>query len=223
MKKILIVDQITATLEQGKNILSRADFRVFTASSGEEALELHRAQHMDLIIVDVALQGMSVDNFCSAVRDDKLLRHVSIIMLGAGSDSERQLSARCKINSYMTKPIRQSLFLDTVSKLLDIPARKSYRALLKVSVTGKFNEEPFFCNSRNISTSGVLIETGKVFARGDRISCYFFLPGSGQVVVDAEVTRVEGRENDFQYGLRFLDLKPAYRTAIEKLIKTRNH
>ncbi len=221
MKKILIVDQGSATMEQEKNILSRSDFRVFTTPSGEEALELHRSHRMDLLIIDATLQGMGIEKLCSVIRNDELLRHVSIIMLGSGTGTERQLSVRCKVNAYMTKPIRQSFFLETVSKLLEIPIRKSYRALLKVSFSGRFHEEPFFCNSRNISTSGVLIETGKTFAKGDRISCSFFLPGSGQVTVEAEVMRVEGQENNYQYGLRFLDLKPEYQSAIEKLIKNR--
>lgn len=221
MKKILIVDNIAAAVERGKSMLSRSDFAVFTALTGAEALAVHRTHQIDLIVMGLELQDMRGEEFCARIREDEQLRNVSIVVVGQDADTDEALKARFKANAYMAQPLQPAAFLAKVGQLLQIPVRESYRVLFKVSVAGSSSNESFFCNSQNISSSGVLLETRKQLARGDHISCSFFLPGSGQVASEAEVMRAEQREDVFQYGVRFIDLKPAYRIAIEKFIKNR--
>jgi len=221
MKKVLIIDDIAANIQREKGILGRADFRVFTASTGAEALQVHRDEKVDLIIIGLEFSDMPADKLCSALRDDESLRHVSIIVVGPETDSAAARAARCKANAYITLPLQPAAFLDRVGRFLQIPLRKDYRVLFRVSVSGTSRNETFFCNSQNISVSGVLLETPKRLIRGDRITCSFFLPESGQVVADAEVVRVAQKEDLFHYGVRFIDLKTVHRTAIEKFIRKR--
>ena len=51
--------------------------------------------------------------------------------------------------------------IEKVGQLLEIPERKSYRVLLKVTINGRLTTETFYCSSQNISASGILIETEK--------------------------------------------------------------
>lgn len=221
MKKILIVDNIAATAEREKSMLSRGEFTVLTAVTAEEALEMHRAQQVDLIVVGLDLKDIPCDEFCARIRQDDNLCHVSIVAVGHDSDKDSALVARCKVNAYISLPLHPVQFLEKIGQLLQIPIRKSYRVLFKVTVTGSRGEESFFCNSQNISETGVLLETAKALGKGDRIACSFFLPGSGQVTTDGEIVRVVKKDDVYQYGVRFVDLKPLHKSAIEKFIKKR--
>lgn len=222
MKKILIVDDIRTYIDQEKGILGRADFRIFTATSGEEALKIHKAEKVDLIIADLNMPGIGGDKLCSLIRNDEELKQVSFIIVCAGGKSDMERYSRCKANSYITKPVTPAGLLEKVGQLLDIPERKSYRVLLKVTVTGKSLNDSFFCSSQNISTSGLLIETERALEKGDKISCSFFLPNAERIVADAEVVRIVRKSNHtLQYGVRYVNIGPSYKAAIEGFVNKR--
>ena len=61
MKKILIVGNILNFVVTGKNILNRAEFEIFTARSGEEALDIQKTERADLIITELDMPGISGD------------------------------------------------------------------------------------------------------------------------------------------------------------------
>jgi hypothetical protein len=109
-----------------------------------------------------------------------------------------------------------------VSRLLDVPERKSYRVILKVTVHGKDQNESFYCSSRNISSTGMLIESEKLLKKEDRISCSFFLPNSDRITCDGEIARVVQEGKGYQYGIRYIDLLPQCRSAIETFVSTRS-
>jgi CheY-like chemotaxis protein len=223
MKKILIVDDLHASIEKEKSILNRSDFMIFTTTSSRKALELHRSEKMDLIILDLDMPDMNGDELCSLIRRDPLMQQVSVIIIGANSESDINRFKRCQANDYITKPIRPLQLLEMVSQLLDIQERKSYRVLLKVTVNGKSPTETFFCSSQNISTSGILIETDKVLQKGDSISCSFFLPGAERVSADAEVVRIATNgTGPLHYGARFINLRSQYRASIDLFIKRKS-
>ncbi len=222
MKKILLVDDVAAFIEKEKSILSRADFKIFTATSGRDALALHKANAMDLIITDLDMPDMGGDRLCTAVRADPALKKVSIIVVGDGSKEEMARVKRCGANSFLAKPIRPVQLLEEVSRLLDVPERKSYRVILKVTINGKDRRESFFCSSRNISATGMLIETDKSLEKGDRISCSFFLPNSDRITCDGEVVRVVQEGDARHYGIRYVDIRPECKSAIEGFISSRS-
>lgn len=220
-KKILIVDDLKPFIEQEKSILSRADFQVFTASSGKEAVEIHKSERMDLIVADLDMPEMPGDELSQAIRDDKSLKKVSIIIVCTKRASDIERCARCGANAYITRPIKADELLKKVHSFLDVPLRKDIRVLIKVSVRGKFESEPFFCTSQDISKSGILIETEKTLAKGDIVMCSFFLPDEERIVADCEVMRVQkaGGSSLYRYGAKFLNLEPEYELIIDRYVK----
>jgi CheY-like chemotaxis protein len=223
MKKLLIVDDLKTCIDTEKNILSRACFEIFTATSAEEALAIHKAERVDLIITDLDMSGISGDTLCSMIRKDEELKHVSIIIVCINAASNIERVSKCKANSFITKPINPEQLFDKVTQLLNIPKRKSCRVLLKVSVNGKSEDGSFFCSSKDISSTGILLQTDRKFAKGDIISCAFFLPDSMRVFVDAEIMRAgKNHDNTFLYGAKYVDLSEEYRSAIEAFIDKRS-
>ena len=223
MKKVLIVDSLKSQIDRQKSILNRADIRIFAATSGEEALTIHRAENVDVIVSDLEMPGLAGDKLCSIIRRDEALKNVAVIIACSGGAADIERINRCGANAYVTKPLRPVQFLENVGRFLDVPERKSYRVLLKATVTGKFGNEPFYCSSQNISASGLLIDTDKALEKGDILSCSFFLPGSECIVTEAEVMRAaKGSEHSHSYGVRFLSLSPAFKKAIEVFIEKRS-
>jgi len=223
MKKVLLVNDLDTLIEKERTILNRSDIKILTAASSEEALAVHRKEKVDLIIADLDLPGISGDKLCTIIRNDEELKYASFIIVCRGSESDLHRVARCKANVHVTKPIRPLQFLESVSKLLDIPERKSYRVLLKATVSGKFDDKPFFCSSQDISATGILLEADKALERGDVMICSFFLPGAERIETDAEVMRVvKSEDGTLRYGVRYIGLKPAHRAAIEAFIEKRS-
>jgi CheY-like chemotaxis protein len=222
MKKILIVDDVATFIEKEKTILSRADFQLFSATSGKEALALHRAKEMDLIITDLDMPDMSGDRLCTAIRKDPTLKKVSVIIVSSGGKAELERTERCGANAHVAKPIKPVQLLEKVSQLLDVPERKSYRVILKVTVNGKDRNESFFCSSRNISSSGMLIETDKFLEKRDRISCSFFLPNSERITVEGEIVRIVQEGKAYHYGIRYIDMSAQQRSAVDAFIAGRS-
>lgn len=217
MKKILIVDGLETFIFTEKSILRRADLEIFTATSGDEALNLHRAEKMDVIIASLDLPDIGADKLCSIIRNDEELKSVSIIIVCNASDIER--ASGCKANSYIAKPVSSRQLLETVAQLLNIPERKSWRVLLKVSVSWRSASGIFLCSSRDISATGILLQTDRMLAVGDVISCDFYLPHSLRVFTNVEIMRVTINDDDtFLYGAKYIDLDPKYRSAIEEFI-----
>jgi len=220
MKKILIVSSLNPLIEKEKSILDRTDFKIFTATSGKDALNIHRTEKTDLIVADLDMTGLCGDKLCSIIRKDEAMKKVSIIIVCTNRESDLERCSTSGANSYITKPVDPAQLVEKVSQLLNIPERRSYRVLIKAEVKGKFMNVPFFCSSQDLSASGILLETDRPLARGDIISCSFFLPGSERISTGGEVVRVvRTAAKAFQYGVKFLDLHPDYKSAIEAFVE----
>ncbi|HEY1407181.1 MAG TPA: response regulator, partial [Spirochaetota bacterium] len=221
MKKILLVNSIQALLEEEKTLLDRADFTLYTASSGKEALDIHREQRIDLIVAEIDMSDMNGDELCSHIRKELDLRSASVILVCTDTPDDLERVSKCGANAWIIKPFRADQLLRKIEQALAISTRRGYRVLLRVKAHGTEDNVVFFCISHNISVSGILIETEKFLNRGARINCAFYLPGSCQVSVDGEVVRsVLGPDGINNYGVRFIDLPQKSREEIEKFVAT---
>ncbi len=220
---MLIVENLTSLLEQEKSILSNRNLQIFTAASGEEAVAAHRNEKCDLIVARLDMPGTSGDSLCSLIRGDNTLKKVSFMMVCSGSKEDLERCQKCGANSYVTRPLDPEAFLEKVSQLMDIPKRTGIRVLTKVLVKGDLNNQPFFCSSLNISTAGILLEVDKAASKGEIITCSFFIPGSESVTVDGEIMRmVEISPGTCHWGVKFTNLRPDHRTAIDAYVKKKS-
>ncbi len=219
MKKILIVDDLEPFIRQERTLLDRSDFMIFTAKSSEEAIELHRRERVDLILADLNMPGISGDQMTSAIRLDPDLRYVSVMIICSQKKADMEKCAACGANDFITRPLDAKKLMDKISRLLEIPQRRNLRVLIKVSVKGTFDSAPFFGTTHNISVAGLLLESDKVLAKGDRINCVFYLPDSERVSAESEIIRVIRGEKTFQYGVKFLNVGEQDRGLIEAFVK----
>ena len=99
---ILAVDDDLKILKILQHTLSKEGFKVTTASSGEEALQIARQTFPDLVLLDIMMPGM--DGF-ETFQKIKAIREVPVIILSARSDEiDKVVGFRMGVDDYQTKP-----------------------------------------------------------------------------------------------------------------------
>jgi DNA-binding response OmpR family regulator len=217
VKKVLIVESLKSLLDQERTILTNGGFQTFTATSGEEAVAIHRTEKVDLILTRLDVQGIGGESLCSFIRKDDALKKVSLIVVCDNARRDLERSQECGANAVVTRPVDPEVLLQKVNQLIDIPQRAGMRVLIKVSPMGN---QPFFCTSVNISTSGILLEVDRTISKAALVTCSFFIPGSDSISVDGEIVRVtEVSPQTFHWGIRFLNLGREHKPALEAFVK----
>lgn len=108
---------------------------VFTATGGEEGIKVANQRHIDLIISDLKMEGMSGTEFCKRVRGNINTSHIPFVLLTANSSPESQLEAfETGADAYIEKPFNSKLLLTRVEKLIE------HREKLKVRL---LKQDPF--------------------------------------------------------------------------------
>ncbi len=223
MKKILVLKDIKADADKKGGILSRAAFRIITANSNKEVLEMHKQENFDLIITKLKSPGLDGDDLCALIRKDEKLCKVSVIIVCDNNKIDVDRSSNCRANAVLTMPLSTDVLSGLVFNLLNIPRREAYRVIINVQVDGKHDNKSFLCSSVNISCTGLLIETGKKLDLGDKVSCSFFLPGVKKMTLNGTIVRGNTKTVDInEYGIKFDHINFEDSTSIEAFIRSKS-
>jgi DNA-binding response OmpR family regulator len=102
MSRVLLVEDETTLLDLVAQHLTREGFEVITATNGDEALELARAEQPDVCIFDVMLPGLDGLSLCRILRKES---QVPIILLTArGAEIDRIIGLESGADDYIVKP-----------------------------------------------------------------------------------------------------------------------
>ena len=102
MYNILICDDEPDIVSALKIYLSGEDYRLFTASDGEEALRIAREHELHLILMDVMMPKLDGIAATARLRQES---NVPILMLTAkGESSDKVLGLNVGADDYITKP-----------------------------------------------------------------------------------------------------------------------
>lgn len=117
--KVLLVDDEQNIIEVIGYNLKKEGYKVYTANTGAEALELARKLKPQLILLDVMMPDMDGIETCEALRKQKGLSHTIIAFLTArGEDYSQVAGFEAGADDYITKPIRPKLLVSKVKGLL---------------------------------------------------------------------------------------------------------
>jgi len=219
VKKILIEPSIQTIIGKKEDILRRAEYKIVTAMSGEEALKIYEAQKMDLIIADLDASGMSGDKLCSAVKKGSKTNGTSVILTCNDTKPDIERCKRAGADFFMTKPVNADQLLKRICQVFNVQRRGSSRSPMKISVVGSYLLKTFVCQSVDISSTGLLIETDRILNEGKTVSCLLSIPDSGQITVRGKIMRaIIKPDYTYRYGINFYDLNTGTRSVIEAFI-----
>lgn len=116
---LLIVEDNTDLSAYLKRKL-QGEYRIFTAATAERALELLRQQEADLILSDIALNGMSGLELCKRVCADFETSHIPVILLSAlSSTRSKVVGMECGASLYIEKPFNMEYLQACIRNILD--------------------------------------------------------------------------------------------------------
>lgn len=118
-KTIVVADDDPDILNIVSMSLEAQGYDVHKATNGQEAVELSRQFHPDLIIMDMMMPVMSGYEAVQALKADESTRTIPIVGLSAkamSTDMERATDAG--IDGYITKPFRIAQVLSVIEGYL---------------------------------------------------------------------------------------------------------
>ncbi len=117
-KVILVVEDVDTNKLFFDAALRKTNAKIIWAMDGQEAVDLFKANKIDLVLMDLQLP---VKDGYAATREIKLIDpNVPIIAQTAhvmSGEKEKCLEAGC--NDYLSKPIRLNILMDTLTKYLN--------------------------------------------------------------------------------------------------------
>jgi len=119
MKTVLIADDEESLRALIKTTLEAPGLRILHAANGEQAAELARREHPDLILMDWMMPGKTGIEVAEALRGDPGTAHIAIIMLtGRNQEKDRQRGLALGIGAYLAKPFSPLQLLECVRRAL---------------------------------------------------------------------------------------------------------
>ena len=123
---ILVVDDEIEIVRALRSGLTAHGYKVFTASSGEEAFEITSRHRPDLLLLDLLLPGMSGLEVCRRMREES---NIPIIVLSVkGAERNKVEALDLGADDYLTKPFSLNELLARVRSVLRrAPQRQAER------------------------------------------------------------------------------------------------
>ncbi|WP_323040722.1 response regulator transcription factor [Gemmobacter sp.] len=111
LRKILLVDDDDDLREAlSEQLVMTEDFDVFEAGNGADGLDKAKAQHHDLIILDVGLPDTDGRELCKRMRKAGIKSPI-LMLTGHDSDADTILGLDAGANDYITKPFKFAVLL----------------------------------------------------------------------------------------------------------------
>ena len=127
---LLVVDDELSHLESLRRLFEREGHTVHTAASGELALEVLRAETVDLILTDLMMPGMSGHDLLRAART--ISPEVDVVVMTAYGTVEAAVTAMKEgAYDFIQKPLKSAIVLKTVERCLERQALKAENLMLK--------------------------------------------------------------------------------------------
>ena len=158
-KTILVVDDDASIRDAVSIYMKKEGYDVVQAKNGVEALEVFNRQPLDLVILDVMMEGYSGFEVCSAIRDKD--QYLPIIMLSAKDDLvDKGLGFKLGADDYVTKPF------EPAELVMRVNSRLRNR---RFAETGNGTEESGGSKLIVLGDLTIDTETRQVTSRGERL------------------------------------------------------
>jgi DNA-binding response OmpR family regulator len=120
MAKLLIADDLVPIRQMVRITLSTQGWTILEAENGQKALEMARAEHPDLMLLDVDMgAGPNGFDVCRELKAAEDTKGIPIVMLTAhDSESDRAVGFAAGAAQYLTKPFGPLELIDTIRTIL---------------------------------------------------------------------------------------------------------
>lgn len=118
-KTILVVDDIKENRDLITWLLNSYNFKTLQASSGIEALEIYKKEKIDLIFMDILMEGMNGIETILAIREKD--KKIPIVALSANVfEEDKKEAIKSGANDFLAKPVEEKEIFLILQKYLDV-------------------------------------------------------------------------------------------------------
>jgi signal transduction histidine kinase/CheY-like chemotaxis protein len=123
---ILLVDDRVENLIALKAILERPEYRLVTASTGEEALRLALRERFAVALVDIAMPGMNGLEVAVHLKELERSRDIPIIFITAFGDDPEEIHRAYSAGGadYLVKPLDAEIVRKKVAVFIDLTRKR---------------------------------------------------------------------------------------------------
>jgi two-component system chemotaxis response regulator CheY len=122
--QLLIVDDSTAMREFIVRVIGLSGLDAGTclqASNGKEALDVLRANWIDIVLTDVNMPVMNGEQFLSSMEEDEMLRTIPVVVVSTdGSEHRVKRMMSLGAKGYVRKPFSPEELRKTMEQLLGV-------------------------------------------------------------------------------------------------------
>lgn len=217
MQKILLVDDMRNFLDLEKSFLKRAECRIYTATTGLEAIKVAKTEIPDIIMLDVEMPEMNGIEATRILKNDPQTKGIPIVIVTSLDNMEEKAKvAGC--DAFYRKPIDEDTFLQVIQSFIELKIRKFPRVALNVPVKIKENSSLFEGEILNISLNGVYLKSDYRPFLGSLVELFFSIPIDGEEKQIQTLAYVV-RQDKEGFGCAFFDLSTGAEIYIKEYIK----
>ncbi|MDA3890700.1 MAG: response regulator [Salinivirgaceae bacterium] len=116
---VLLVDDSSTNNLLLESALKGQNFKISTATTGEEALKVLRKNEIDLVLLDIMMPGLSGYDVLEEMTKDEKLVSIPVIMVTARSQYEEEKRAKeLGAADYFEKPLKLDKLILRVKELV---------------------------------------------------------------------------------------------------------
>jgi adenylate cyclase len=117
---ILVVDDQAQNVRLLDAVLSPRGYRVVSADSGEQALELLSEEQPHLVLLDILMPGMDGYEVCRRIRANPDTAYLPVVMITASDAQQKVRGIESGADDFITKPFDQAELLARVKSLVRV-------------------------------------------------------------------------------------------------------
>jgi len=117
---VLLVDDDEGLRRLIRTTLGTEHFELLQAVDGEEALQIARQQHPDLVLLDVNMPKLDGFEVCRHLKTEPETSFIKVVILSArGADTDRARGREVGADDYFIKPFSPIQLLNKIYALLE--------------------------------------------------------------------------------------------------------
>ena len=143
-RTVLVIERDPLNTKLLRTLLTLGGYLTVEAVSVEDGIRAARERAPDCVIVDVRLPELDGLRAMRIIKEDAALRALPVIAVTPDTTDLRQEAIRAGCDAYITRPIASSSFLETISRLVDLPSEHAPAGTARVLVA---DDEPMVVDS----------------------------------------------------------------------------
>ena len=118
VKKVLVVDDSPTERHFMVDLLTKNGYQVITAESGEEGIAKAKAEHPDLVLMDVVMPGLNGYQATRTLTRDDATKDIPVIVCTSkAQETDRIWGLRQGAHDYLVKPVNGDELLKKIAAL----------------------------------------------------------------------------------------------------------